>query len=295
MTALTTMPKTIEGLSEQQLLQVYKHMQFDEYKTQLSAKIKQMEFNASEKVEQWLKNKAHHTTRMYRLYVNDFITFLGDKSILEVDPYFVDSVVVDYLQAFGEAKGKAVYNCLSSFFSSLVLWGDVNMNPLKGVGLKFPARIHEYSLMTDEDLECIKMYFDKPTVAHEKMRMAIHIMSEYGVRVGFFNSSLEVRGNKIYSFNKGKMYEITVDNYVLDRIEIVKQINGVTVQSMFRYCMNNLEGVLQRKYSPHDFRNLYAVKEYMKDKDIYKLSKMLNHSSVVVTQVYLKGLNFKGE
>ena len=43
-------------------------------------------------------------------------------------------------------------------------------------------------------------------------------------------------------------------------------------------------------YSAHDFRHYFAVSEYLKDKDIYKLSKLLDHSNISVTEGYLKGL-----
>ncbi len=47
---------------------------------------------------------------------------------------------------------------------------------------------------------------------------------------------------------------------------------------------------IKAAYWAHDFRHLYAVTEYRKDKDIYRLSKLLGHASIQVTETYLRGL-----
>ena len=44
------------------------------------------------------------------------------------------------------------------------------------------------------------------------------------------------------------------------------------------------------RYSCHDFRHYFAVTEYEKDKDIVRISKLLNHSGIQITQDYLKSL-----
>ena len=50
------------------------------------------------------------------------------------------------------------------------------------------------------------------------------------------------------------------------------------------------EGKINAAYSAHDFRHYFAVSEYEKDKDIYKLSKLLDHSGISVTENYLRSL-----
>jgi site-specific recombinase XerD len=49
-------------------------------------------------------------------------------------------------------------------------------------------------------------------------------------------------------------------------------------------------GLIRNQYSSHDFRHYYAVAEYKKNKDIYRVSKLLYHSSIAITERYLKGL-----
>jgi integrase len=50
------------------------------------------------------------------------------------------------------------------------------------------------------------------------------------------------------------------------------------------------EGKIKAAYSCHDFRHFFAVREYQKDKDIFRVSKLLNHADVSITQKYLRGL-----
>jgi integrase len=46
-------------------------------------------------------------------------------------------------------------------------------------------------------------------------------------------------------------------------------------------------------YSCHDLRHYYAKKEYEKTKDIYRVSRLLNHSSVTITEGYLRSLEVR--
>jgi integrase/recombinase XerD len=53
------------------------------------------------------------------------------------------------------------------------------------------------------------------------------------------------------------------------------------------------EGKINAAYSAHDFRHYFAVSEYQKDKDIYKLSKLLDHTNISITETYLKSLKIE--
>jgi hypothetical protein len=42
--------------------------------------------------------------------------------------------------------------------------------------------------------------------------------------------------------------------------------------------------------SCHDFRHFYAVTEYQKDRDIHRVKDLLHHSSIEITDNYLRSL-----
>jgi integrase len=46
-------------------------------------------------------------------------------------------------------------------------------------------------------------------------------------------------------------------------------------------------------YLCHDLRHYYAKKEYEKTKDIYRVSRLLNHSSLTITEGYLRSLEVR--
>ncbi|MDR0476095.1 MAG: site-specific integrase [Treponema sp.] len=49
-------------------------------------------------------------------------------------------------------------------------------------------------------------------------------------------------------------------------------------------------GKVQSPYSCHDLRHFYAITEYRRDKDIHRVSRLLGHASIQVTEHYLRGL-----
>jgi len=49
-------------------------------------------------------------------------------------------------------------------------------------------------------------------------------------------------------------------------------------------------GVVRFAYSPHSFRHYYALAEYETTKDLYRLQRLLGHSSITTTTEYLRRL-----
>jgi integrase len=87
---------------------------------------------------------------------------------------------------------------------------------------------------------------------------------------------------------------------VLDAIKAAKlplrrpfgEVLPNTLEKRIARAIANLHktGKVQAVYSCHDLRHFYAVTEYRKDKDIHRVSKLLGHASILVTENYLKGL-----
>jgi len=65
------------------------------------------------------------------------------------------------------------------------------------------------------------------------------------------------------------------------------------VRNAFKYAAKKMyaAGALTAPYSVHDIRHYFAIREYRKDKDIYRLKVLLNHASIQVTENYLRGLS----
>jgi len=69
-------------------------------------------------------------------------------------------------------------------------------------------------------------------------------------------------------------------------------INANAIERRINYHIGKLRkaGKIAAAYSCHDFRHYFAINEYKKDRDIVRVSKLLNHANVSITQNYLRGL-----
>ena len=124
-------------------------------------------------------------------------------------------------------------------------------------------------------------------------------MAYRGLRIGALNK-LKVWGNKYQSVSKGKSIFGEFPIEVIANIRNT-ELNNKTPFSVlstnalklriYRQTMKlHKEGKIQSAYSAHDFRHYFAITEYEKDRDIYKLSKLLDHTNISITEMYLKGL-----
>jgi integrase len=133
----------------------------------------------------------------------------------------------------------------------------------------------------------------------ELEKMAVYIMAYRGLRVGALNQ-LKVWGSSYKSYSKGKNIYGEFPIEVITNIKTSELNNKTPFETLttnalkLRIYRQTLklynEGKIRAAYSAHDFRHYFAVSEYKKDKDIYKLSKLLDHTNISITENYLKSL-----
>jgi site-specific recombinase XerD len=130
-------------------------------------------------------------------------------------------------------------------------------------------------------------------------RAAASVMLFRGLRVGAL-PSLTIRAGRFAARSKGKDISGELPEEALAAIRSA----GLNSRAPFSLTTETkLADAIRRKtkklteagkiaapYSAHDFRHFYAVEEYRKDKDIYRVSKLLGHASILITERYLKGL-----
>jgi site-specific recombinase XerD len=183
---------------------------------------------------------------------------------------------------------------ISAFFSYLERRFSVIKNPIRGTKARPGVRTVKEVEIPD-DIELFTILNELP----ELEKMAVYIMAYRGLRVGALNK-LKVWGTNYKSYSKGK------EIYGEFPIEVIANIktSDLNTKSPFENMTTNAiklriyrqtmklqrEGKIKSAYSAHDFRHYFAVTEYMKDKDIYKLSKLLDHTNISITESYLKSL-----
>jgi integrase len=131
------------------------------------------------------------------------------------------------------------------------------------------------------------------------IRAAIAVMAFRGLRAGAL-PTLSMWGGRFTAASKGKNISGELPPRALKAIEaaglsLKTPFHGFTVNAVekaVRYCTHKLHesGAINAVYSCHDFRHFYAVTEYQKDKDIHSVKELLHHSSIGITDNYLRSL-----
>lgn len=145
------------------------------------------------------------------------------------------------------------------------------------------------------------------TNAKPKLAAAVAVMAFRGLRCGAL-AEMTAWGGKFQTKSKGKIIRGILPEKAVKAIEAA----GLSLKKPFAGLVtNNLEkeveyyikglykiGKLTRcdsKGEPiifncHSFRHFFAVSEYDRDKDIYRVKEALNHSNIAITDKYLRSL-----
>lgn len=113
-----------------------------------------------------------------------------------------------------------------------------------------------------------------------------------------------VRGGAVSITNKGKTRTVLIEGRLRERLARYAREQGIasgpiivtrTGRAVSRgqlwaelKRLAALAGVTLSKVFPHNLRHLFAVVFYERVRDIFELSKLLGHSSVKTTQIYLR-------
>lgn len=129
-----------------------------------------------------------------------------------------------------------------------------------------------------------------------ELRASIFMSMKLGLRAGAYES-MEILGNRFKTISKGKDMIGVLPPEVLNLLKMYKitsfKKNTGSKATMFKSLAKKLykENKISFPYSFHDIRHYYAIKTYLETNDIYKVSKLLNHSSIAMTEVYMRGFN----
>ena len=257
---------------------------------------------------------SDHTRRAYEAALDRLEAWARKKDInpLELNAAAADRFIHD-MKAEGRAAASTRRDIavISAFYSFLERNTDGKIkNPVRGTKQRPPRENKKETIVpTAKDYKTI--IGELPPIE----RAIVITMASRGLRAGAL-PDLELKGEKYHSRSKGKtlkennMAGITLPREALDAIEaagldIKKPFAWETrqgtknsanaIEGRINYYIEKLyhAGKIAARYSCHDFRHLFAIKEYEKNKDIYRLSKLLNHAGIQITQTYLKTLGIE--
>jgi site-specific recombinase XerD len=243
------------------------------------------------------KSGSHHTTMSYRnsLKLLERYTKRNNLNILQLTYGQADDFM--YTLTGSPNSKRLIIAGVSSFYSYMERRNATIKNPIRGTKARPTAKtIKEINIPDDDEMPIILNSLP------ELERLAVYIMAYRGLRIGALNK-LKVWGSHYQSYSKGKDIN---GEFPLAILTAIKQSDFDNKLPFANFTTNALKlriyrqtqklvkaGKINSAYSGHDFRHYYAVSEYKKDKDIYKLSKLLDHSNIAITETYLKTLKVK--
>jgi site-specific recombinase XerD len=288
----------LNDLNPEQLNQIAKLVITQKLTNELNDKSKIANINY--KIEKGLfimqasKSGSENTQALYRkaLRVLEDYTKKNDINIFQMTFAQADDFIYS-LKGAPNSKRMTIAG-ISSFYSYLERRYSVIKNPIRGTKARPGAKAVK-DIEIPDDIELMTILNELP----ELEKMAVYIMAYRGLRIGALNK-LKVWGSRYQSYSKGKSIYGEFPIEVIVNIKSSDLNNRTPFETLttnalklriYRQTLRlQREGKIKAAYSAHDFRHYFAITEYQKDKDIYKLSKLLDHSNISITETYLKSL-----
>jgi site-specific recombinase XerD len=287
----------LTSLTQEQLEAIQKAVFIDDLKKEYVKERRKTSFNTEYQLELFLSEfSSIHTIRMYRNAVNNFTTWSKGE--------LVDISRRDVMSYLRSLEGKApstikfYLSGISSFYNYLVDSEYLERNPFSHVSKKVKkSSTNKKYIPSQSDIEALQSFFEKKMKKNTfaKMKLSLKLLNEYGVRKGFLDHVV-LEGNKLVSISKGKEYSVKIAEkdltYFKSHANLLEELNSNTMSVHFLRGVNELvsSGELSEKFSPHCLRHKYAVEKYKECGDSLVVKNLLNHSSLGVTEVYLKSL-----
>jgi integrase len=250
------------------------------------------------------KTASKHTRAAYRAGLDRLEVWATAQAIniLELTPAQADDFIYSLRNEKSENTGKEnspatvrlTTAAASSFFTWIHRRHNAIDNPFRGSNAR-PGRkpVKRIEIPSAAEIETIIRKLPADLAA------AVSVMAYRGLRAGAL-PSLSITGGRFTGHSKGKSITGELPAAALDIIKAAAlplrgPFAGILPNTLEKRIARAIEklckiGEVKAPYSAHDLRHFYAVTEYRKDKDIYRVSKLLGHASIQITENYLRGL-----
>ena len=306
---------SLSNLSKEQLKAVAEYVILNKYASEMSRDIELLDYDYNELKDTFLNLviKKVNTRLAYENAFRYFEEFLVKKNI--TSPFNISYLQADEYAYFLMGKNlsngtvRQVFTAISSFYSYLnrISEGKIRNNFL-GSKAKPKKKISKNNKFYDngvskEILSIVKNDFEiiYDSIKSKEFKAIVRTMIDCGLRVGSFTSYFSYKGKSFSTISKSKEVRgVLSDSAYRDFLDAglmenhtFRDYNADKIKNLFKYYTKKLyiKGKIHFIYSCHDARHLFAITNYINTENIYMVSKMLNHSNVVITEEYLKGLN----
>jgi integrase/recombinase XerD len=192
---------------------------------------------------------------------------------------------------------------VNSFLSWLREEGESAPTPLKL--LRAPK--HQLALLSSADVRALMMFKPASDVEH-RTRTLILLLLDTGIRIdealGIERGRINLDDLTLIVFGKGAKERVVPFSHEMRKILFRHLQHGHSrllfctrdgARLMYRNVYRNVAALcakagLQLKVHPHLFRHVFAANFIKRGGDIYRLSRLLGHTNVSTTQIYLRSL-----
>ena len=241
------------------------------------------------------KTGSRHTRRGYGAALGRLEAFAGriGAAPLELTPAQADDFIYS-LRGRSAASVRLDAAACSSFFTFMERRHANLKNPFRGTKAR-PQKKAAKKTEIPTPAEVGTILGNLPPYE----RAAAAVMALRGLRAGAL-PGMTLKGRRFETRSKGKDISGELPGEAVKAIEAAKlpakaPFAGTLPNTLGHRVARAIKklhkaGMIQGAYSSHDLRHFYAAEEYRRNRDIYRLSKLLGHASIQVTETYLKGL-----
>ena len=291
----------VENANQEQLEAMAKLYMAQQAQAAFTAGVKIAGINYDTEKQTFLDNagrtKSIHTMRTYKNALHELETYCTASKInpLELTPAGADGFIYWKNQkGDSSATVRTASAAASSFYTFLERrHSGIIFNPFRGTKARPARTAAKIDIPTETDVKAIIKALPA------KWAAAVSILSYRGLRVGAL-AGISIKGNRFTTRTKGK--EVSgelplkamkaIEKAALELRKPFGELTEAQLQHAVSYELKKLyeAGTIRAAFSPHKFRHFYAMNEYRKDHDIRRVSKLLGHSGIAVTENYLRGL-----
>lgn len=252
-----------------------------------------------------------------------YIEFEFDVTKVEDIYYQMIQSYIEFLSGKGlkESYINGIIKCFRAFFKYCVEEGYVQKNPMDKI--KFQKQpitmIHTF---TDKDVVNMVMFYKGNRFLDVRNKLIMVLLFDTGIR----NSELcglkltDIQETHINILGKGKKqryvpitpiinkylikYMRVREAYIKDKsryeteyLLLSQKGRKLTIETIERLVLEaglNVGVRSEVRISPHTCRHYYAQKQLQNGCDLYTLSKLLGHSNINITKIYLQSMNEDG-
>jgi site-specific recombinase XerD len=251
--------------------------------------------------------QSGHTRRGYRNAITRLDAWAARHNVnpLELTPAQADDFIYSLRNEMSEKTGKEnssatirlTVAAVSSFYTFLHRRHAPIENPFRGSKARPKEKaVRDLAVPSKEEIKTMLKELPPMEAA------AVSLMAGLGLRAGAL-PTLEKKGSRYKADSKGKEFYTDLAPDMIKRINTAglpirapfagKTANAIELSVAYHIKKLYQNGKISAAYSCHDFRHFAAVREYEKDKDIKRVRDFLNHSSISITERYLRSIGVK--